>query len=251
MLLVLLRVRRQLGSPVSERAALRVRRRPPSPPPRPAAGRVSVLLRMCRGRAAGWCLARLLCLPSGSPLAFSGRAACGCQSRGRAIRLRAGSGPAPSVFLIKEAAAETRGAEPRAAAHSSGGAALADNPVAARSKLGCQRTLQPLSSSPHLPPALRTLVQGCGCVSPSGRSTLLSGRSAPAVGKLHGAGEMLVPPKFRDSDATHAESNIMPPAMALQGDLGGGWCSGLVGSRWLSRVFAEAAVRDGNTCRQP
>lgn len=108
---------------------------------------MSVLLRMCRGRAAGWCLARLLCLPSGSPLAFSGRAACGCQSRGRAIRLRARSGPAPSVFLIKEAAAETRGAEPRTAAPSSGGAAVARNPAAARSKLRCHATLLPLSQS--------------------------------------------------------------------------------------------------------
>lgn len=154
MLLVLLRVRRRqrrLGSPASVRAALRVRWRPPSPPPRPAPGRVSVLLRTCRGRAAGWCLARLLCLPSGSPLAFSGRAACGCQSRGRAIRLRARSGPAPSVFLIKEAAAETRGAEPRTAAPSSGRAAVARNPATARSKLRCNPAA-PIPVRTSLPP---------------------------------------------------------------------------------------------------
>lgn len=157
------RRRRRLRSPASVRAALRVRWRPPSPPPRPAPGRVSVLLRMCRGRAAGWCLARLLCLPSGSPLAFSGRAACGCQSRGRAIRLRARSGPAPSVFLIKEAAAETRGAEPKTAAPSSGGAAVARNPATARSKLRCHTTLPPLSQSapPSRPAHLRAGLRVC------------------------------------------------------------------------------------------
>lgn len=113
------------------------------------------------------------------PLAFSGRAACGCQSRGRAIRLRAGSGPAPSVFLIKEAAAETRGTEPRAAAPSSGGAVVAHNPAAARSKLRC---LAHRSTSPtqHLLPAPRTSVQGCGWVTPRGRSALPSGRAVPA-----------------------------------------------------------------------
>lgn len=71
LVLVLLAVRRRrLGSPGSGRAPLRVRSRPPSPPPRLAPRRVSARLRMCWGRAAGCCLARVLCFPSGSPLPF-------------------------------------------------------------------------------------------------------------------------------------------------------------------------------------
>lgn len=186
----MLRVRR-LGSPASVRVALRVRWRPPSPPPRPAPGRVSVLQRMCRGRAAGWCLARLLCLPSGSPLAFSGRAACGCQSRGRAIRLRARSGPAPSVFLIKEAAAETRGAEPRTAAPSSGGAAVARSPATARSKLRCHATLSPLSQSS--PPSRPTHLRAAGVSHPEQGAPSLQGAFPLPEGNSAEPGKFLFP----------------------------------------------------------
>lgn len=224
MLLRVRRRRRRLRSPASVRAALRVRWRPPSPPPRPAPGRVSVLLRMCRGRAAGWCLARLLCLPSGSPLAFSGRAACGCQSRGRAIRLRARSGPAPSVFLIKEAAAETRGAEPKTAAPSSGGAAVALNPATARSKLRCHTTLPPLSQSapPSCPAQLHAGLRVCLSHPEQGAPSLQGALLLPQ-GNSEEPGKFLFPTKFRDSEATHSESNTMPPAMALR-ELGGGLC---------------------------
>ena len=118
-------------------------------------------------------------LPLRLPPAFSGRAACGCQSRGRAIRLRAGSGPAPSVFLIKEAAAETSGAQPSAAAPGSGGAAAVPPPppAAARSKL---RRLPPRLSSPT-PPRLSH-------PAPPAHPGHLRGWLRPAA-RAHGRGE--------------------------------------------------------------
>lgn len=251
MLLVLLRVRRlrRLRSPASVRVALRVRWRPPSPPPRPALGRVSVLLRMCRGRAAGWCLARLLCLPSGSPLAFSGRAACGCQSRGRAIRLRARSGPAPSVFLIKEAAAETRGAEPKTAAPSSGGAAVARNPATARSKLRCHTTLPPLSQSapPFRPTHLRAGLRVCHTQSkerPPFRERCSCRRETP-----RSPGNSCSPPNS-ETRKPHTQN----PTQCHLPWRYGSWVADCVWRREPvkgSALFSEAAMRGGDTHSQP
>lgn len=166
------------------------------------------------------------------PPAFSGRAACGCQSRGRAIRLRAGSGPAPSVFLIKEAAAETRGAEPSAAAPSSGGA-LALPPGRRPIQVQAARAPPPLSHSapPSCPAHLgaRPPVRHApGKERPPGTSRAHCPwphrprrRETP-----RNRGGILVFLKFRDSKATHAEPNTMPRAMALQDELGGSRCLG-------------------------
>lgn len=139
------------------------------------------------------------------PPAFSGRAACGCQSRGRAIRLRAGSGPAPSVFLIKEAAAETSGAEPRAAAPSSNGAeaeaeaAPLPSPAAARSKLRQSAPRRPFPTR-HFPPALRTSAPGLRCVTPRERS---------APGHLQGA-LPLAAPRLPEGNSTEPREFLVP-----------------------------------------
>lgn len=195
-------------------------------------------------------------LPLRLPPAFSGRAACGCQSGGRAIRLRAGSGPAPSVFLIKEAAAEARGAQSSAAASSSGGAAAAPPGPRPDQSSGSSRPAAPLpprtSRPPWAPP--RLAVPGCPCAMP---------RRGRAPGHLQGAlplaaspqsegdstenGGTPCSPKFPDSDATHVEPNTMPRAMALPEELGGVRCLEQGARRQLSHAFAQAAVRGGDT----
>lgn len=70
-------------------------------------------------------------------------------------------------------------------------------------------------------------------------------------GKLRRAQEMFVPPKFLNSDATHAEFNTVPPALALQEEFDGGLCLGYGISSWLSLVVPKAAVRGGDTHCQP
>ena len=182
--------RRRLGSPGSERAS----RSPSSLAPALTSTSPSALPSVCAsedvlGAGCGLLPRSPSLLPLRLPPAFSGRAAGGCQSGGRAIRLRAGSGPAPSVFLIKEAAAETRGEEQSAAAPGSGGAAAVSPSAAAGSKL---RQLPPGHHSPTLGtsapgcagPPVRNALEKESPQAPPGRAAF--GRLAPARGRLRG-----------------------------------------------------------------
>lgn len=111
-------------------------------------------------------------LPRGLPPAFSGRAACGCQSRRTAIRLRAGSGPAPSVFLIKEAAAETRAhrrapRHPARAGRGGGGGGFPPGPRPDQSE-GSAHPAAPLPTGTPGPPRTPPLqaAPSCLCATP-------------------------------------------------------------------------------------
>lgn len=78
-------------------------------------------------------------------------------------------------------------------------------------------------------------------------------------GKLRRAQEMFVPPKFLNPDATHAEFNTMPPALALQEEFGwrtvfGVWnqfaaqpCGPRGSSAWRRHTLSAPAEANPNT----